>query len=398
MLPMQKDNNFTIFIRNKTQEYRGRFGDEIIARYVEFYDDVSLPDLKDFFSIFHYKLNNLFKYLNSRLRNGHYTALESRELLYLIDELKIVQSNSRGTNFDFDIIDYYKTKISECEAFLQSSGGSPIPPDFQRIELIEAAPVFALKSTVLVRRGNETIPFEIQLIGSGSYASVFKFKDNYYDRFFALKRAKKDLTDKEYKRFRNEFDVMKNLNSPYVIEVYMFDDQNRQYIMEYADITLDKYITTNNNKLTPSERINLIRQIMRAFIYINSKNVLHRDISTTNILLKKYEDLIVVKVSDFGLVKQPESQLTSKSTEIKGTLNDPKLSLIGFNNYEIRHETYALTRLIYFVMTGRIQLSTYNNQEFKEFIEKGISDDIRNRFENVMEMQEAFNMIASTLT
>lgn len=123
---------------------------------------------------------------------------------------------------------------------------------------------------------------------------------------------------------------------------------------------------------------------------------LHRDISTTNILLKKYDnDLLVVKISDFGLVKLKNSLLTSDNTDFKGSLNDPKLNIIGgFKNYEIKHETYALTRLIYFIITGRIIIDTkFNNKDFESFIKNGISDNLDIRYETINEMKRIFNSI-----
>lgn len=80
---------------------------------------------------------------------------------------------------------------------------------------------------------------------------------------------------------------------------------------------------------------------------------LHRDISPENILIKEYEDTLVIKISDFGLVKIPDSELTTIHTEFKGRFNDPELIVVGFDTYGILHETYALTRIIYYIMTGK---------------------------------------------
>lgn len=154
---------------------------------------------------------------------------------------------------------------------------------------------------------------------------------------------------------------MKKLSSPYVVEVYRFHAEKHEYIMEYVDETLFKYISNNNTKLTHSERKNIVLQILKAFKYIHSQGLLHRDISLTNILIKKYESLNVVKIADFGLVKTEDSNLTSEHTEFKGSLNDHDLEVHGFKNYKITHETYALTRLIYFVMTGRTKVDKFNN-------------------------------------
>ena len=46
--------------------------------------------------------------------------------------------------------------------------------------------------------------------------------------------------EKELKRFKQEFEIMKSLNSPYIVDVYSYNDDNNSYIMEYMDFTLDK--------------------------------------------------------------------------------------------------------------------------------------------------------------
>ena len=385
------------YFDNKVKEYIGKFGDEHISMYSRLYADVPNMYLKRIFSIFHYHFNSLFKYLNNRRSNGHYTAHESRELLYLIDELKTIHSNAFNSEYRFGINTYYKGKIEECEEFLSETNGSPIPHEFQKINLIDIHPLFTLEQTVSIARVGNKVSFSTRPIGEGSYASVHKYKDDFYNRFFVIKKAFKDLKEEEYKRFKIEFEVMKKLKSPYVIEVYNFNEEKHEYIMEYADETLDSYISKNNAKLEVYERTGLVRQICRAFVYINGKGVLHRDISTKNILIKQYEGLNVIKVSDFGLVKREESTLTNKNTEMKGSLNDPKLEIIGFSNYEIKHETYALTRLIYFVMTGKSRLNSYPSQEFELFIKKGIADSIDNRYKNVQELLDAFNNSVNSL-
>ncbi|KAB2397465.1 MULTISPECIES: protein kinase domain-containing protein [Bacillus cereus group] len=385
-----------IYLTNKTDEYIQNYGNENINKYIGFYEDKPLP-LKQFFSLFHFQFNSLLKYMNSRISYGHYTADESRELIYLIDELETVQSNLKDSEFTFDFVPYYKERLQECSRFLRGSGGSPIPSDFQKINIIEVEPIFHMQSTISIKRSAKKALFPTKLIGRGSYATVHKYKDEYYNKFFVIKKALKNLTKKEYERFRIEFEEMKRLNSPYVIEVYNFDEENHQYIMEYADETLDSHISKYNGSLNLNDRIGLIRQIFQAFIYINSKDILHRDISTKNILLKKYDGLNIIKISDFGLVKRQDSALTNKNTEMKGSLNDPKLEIVGFNNYEIRHETYALTRIVYFIMTGKKKLETFRNKEFEKFINKGISDNINERYKNVAELHNSFFAMVNSL-
>jgi serine/threonine-protein kinase len=240
---------------------------------------------------------------------------------------------------------------------------------------------------------NWDVSYDLKLVGEGSYAHVYKYYDEFYKRTFILKRAKKELSIKEVERFKQEFDQMKQLNSPYVVDVFCYNYVRNEYIMEYMDFTLDEYISQNNGKLTFTQRKNIANQVLRAIKYIHSKGLLHRDISPKNVLIKIYDDVRVSKVADFGLVKVPESNLTSISSELKGYFNDPELRLEGFSNYTILHETYAITRLLFFIMTGRTNTDKISNKSLKDFVHKGLSSDRQKRFQNIDEVIDAYNSV-----
>ena len=69
-----------------------------------------------------------------------------------------------------------------------------------------------------------------------------------------LKRAKKNLDDKELARFKQEFEVLKKLHSPYIVEVYAYNDKSHEYTMERMDKNIYDYIRRNNTKLTLASR------------------------------------------------------------------------------------------------------------------------------------------------
>ncbi|NSL51886.1 protein kinase [Bacillus sp. P2(2020)] len=87
--------------------------------------------------------------------------------------------------------------------------------------------------------------------------------------------------------------------------------------MEYADATLYQFNKSNNNTLLLDERRALVVQLLNAFEYIHAIGLLLRDISYHNILINYYEDgSNLLKISDFGLVKLPDSVLIRQGTEI----------------------------------------------------------------------------------
>lgn len=385
-------------IENYIESQYRNLGGDINEDYLELYEGVNHSKLKVIFSTLHSRFIELFKYMNSRLPTGseygaHFWADSSRELIEAIEIVKALHRVLKNTPFAFKIDEYYQGLIEECSKFLSQSNGSTLPMGMDKVDLYYTIPIFILQNTITVLNSQSNKTFELKLIGEGSYAQVFKYKDEYYKKNFVIKRAKEDLTEKELSRFKREFEQMNILNSPYIVEVFRYDDTTNDYIMEYMDFSLNDYIQKNNTKLNGSQRKNLGLQILKGFSYIHLKGVLHRDISPKNILIKYYDDVLVVKIADFGLVKISNSNLTTVNTEFKGYFNDPSLVVDGFDSYNILHETYALTRVLFYVMTGRMNLDKIGNPKLKEFVERGLSVDKSKRFQNTDELSEAFRKI-----
>ena len=370
---------------------------QINAEYSDLYKSFRNQKLREILMTLHHDLVGLFRTMNERLPTGeheaHFWAEPSRDLIKRIEIIFSLVSSLKETPLAFQIDPYYLDLLTRCRDFLSSSGGSSLPPNMAKVELYYTLPIFLPLSSITISHKQQDFTFDLKLIGSGSYANVYKYKDTFYNRPFILKRAKKELTDKEVARFKREFDVMNDLSSPYILEVYCYNPDKNEYIMEYMDYTLDGYIAAHNSTLTIIQRKGIAQQILRAFDYLHSKGHLHRDISPKNILIKEYDDTLVVKLSDFGLVKIPDSTLTTVNTEFKGYFNDPALVVEGFNTYGIVHETYALTRVIYFVMTGKTNTEKIANQNLRAFVERGLNPDKTKRFQNIRDMISAFKAI-----
>lgn len=370
---------------------------QINAEYSDLYKSFKNQKLREMFMTLHHDLVRLFRIMNERLPTGehevHFWAEPSRDLIKRIEIIFSLFSSLKETSLAFKIDSYYLDLLTRCQDFLSSSGGSSLPPHMKKVELYYTLPIFLPLSSITISHKQQDFTFELKLIGSGSYANVYKYKDTFYNRFFILKRAKKELTNKEVARFKREFDIMNNLSSPYILEVYCYNPDKNEYIMEYMNYTLDGYITAHNSNLTSIQRKGIARQILRAFDYLHSKGHLHRDISPKNILIKEYDDALVIKLSDFGLVKIPDSTLTTVNTEFKGYFNDPALIVEGFDTYSIIHETYALTRVIYFVLTGRTNIEKISNPDLRAFVERGLNPDKAKRFQNIRDMISAFKSI-----
>ena len=361
---------------------------EKALRLEELYNDIDNPKLRIIFATLHQEFNRLISFMYNKT-NGHFNADESRALDYYINFFEDTKYTLKDTIYSFDLNEDYKKFLNDCTKFLSLSGGSTIPADLNRIRIIDYEPIFFLQ----ISRNSEDKRFNIKPIGTGTYAQVFKYHDDFYDTDVVIKRANKNLNEKEIERFKKEYSIMKSMNSPYILKVYRYEEKNNEYYAEFVDETLYDYIIRNNSKLSVEKRKNIAYQIFKAFSYIHSNELLHRDISLTNVLIKHYDNSDIIKISDFGLVKEKDSNLTTTESDIKGSLNDSNLSVIGFKNYSMEYETYALTRLILFVMTGKTNLEKIKDNNIRNFVLKGTNGDVNKRYHSINEMVVDFNKI-----
>lgn len=336
------------------------------------------------FASLHEQLNQHFDQINDRARSTHhYWADNSRSLLALIDELDQTLRTLKRAGIEVVFSPDYRAALDRCTPWLSSSGGSTVPEDFEQIPVIKYEAVFTRpETTVRLQKQQSAVP--LRVVGEGSYAIVFSFVDPDYGIKFAVKRAKKGLGERDLHRFRQEFDVLKRLSFPYVIDVYQYDDARNEYKMEYCDATLRTYIAKRNSSLSFAVRKRIALQFLYGINYIHGKGLLHRDISFQNVLLKVFRDgAVLVKLSDFGLVKDQSSTFTRTQTEMRGTIRDPQLQ--DFKSYAVVNEIYCLGWVLAYIFTGKESLPS-GEDDVSGIIRRCTEPDPKLRYQRVLEL------------
>ena len=168
---------------------------QLTDEFAEFYNSFGREDIILILSTLHSYLINLFKCMNGRLPTkdyvAHFWADPSRELIDTIDKIETLQRRLKNSEYSFQIEEYNQSIINKCNEFLSSSGGSTIPEYMEKIELYYAVPIFIKTNTVSIEHPNNKSVSNLIQIGEGSYALTYKYHDNFYDRDFVIKRAKK---------------------------------------------------------------------------------------------------------------------------------------------------------------------------------------------------------------
>lgn len=333
------------------------------------------------FANLHEHLNEHFVAINDRARSTrHYWADNSRMFIALIDELAETIGTLRRAGFDISFREEYNAAVQRCKPWLSTSGGSEVPEDFELIEIVRYEPVFIRsEKTILLKKQSTAV--KLRLIGEGSYAQVFSFVDPDYGIKFAVKRAKKGIDERDLHRFREEFNILKRLSFPYIVEAYQYDENRAEYKMEFCDETLRKYIYKRNSNLSFATRKRIALQLLYGLSYIHGQRLLHRDLSLQNVLLKVYASkAVLVKLSDFGLAKDHASEFTRTHTEMRGTIRDPMLA--SFKEYDILNEVYSIGWVLSYIFTGKDSLLR-GDGDIDRIIRKCTTNDIGQRYPNV---------------
>lgn len=376
------------------EDLKKKYADQNASQaFLRLYDD---QDFGHMFAVLHERLNRHFESINDRARSTHhYWAESSRELIALIDELNLDLQGLKHDGIEVALDDRYKQAIKRCEPWLSSSGGSTVPDDFGQIVVVKYEPVF-IRPQMTTGLKKRPAAVNLKMEGQGSYALVYSFVDPDYGIKFAIKRAKRGIKERDLLRFKREFDIMKRLSFPYVLEVYQYDQERNEYRMEYCDDTLRRFIARRNSKLSPSSRKRIALQFLYGINYLHGQKLLHRDVSLQNVLLKVYKSgAVLVKLSDFGLVKDQSSDFTRTQTEMRGTIRDPLLH--DFKSYGVLNEIYSIGWILSYIFTGRESLKS-TDDEVSRIVHKCAANDISMRYQTVRDIISDVERLDATPT
>lgn len=335
------------------------------------------------FASLHERMNQHFEAINGRAKSTrHYWAEDSRSMLGLIDEVDDMLSALKTAGFEVTFADGYREAVDHCKSWLAETYGSTVPEDFSPVRLIKYEPVFKRPETAVKLRKRQQ-QAQLKMVGEGSYAVVYSFTDPDYGIKFAVKRAKKGIDERALHRFKQEYETLKQLSFPYIVDVYQYDDTRNEYMMEFCDETLRKYIAKRNGRISFASRKRIAQQFLYGINYIHRKGFLHRDISLQNVLVKVFDGAVLVKLSDFGLVKDRASEFTRTSTDMKGTIRDPALA--SFRDYDVVNEIFAIGWVLSYIFTGKVSLTT-DQDEIGRIVRKCTEHDPHQRYQQVMDL------------
>jgi serine/threonine-protein kinase len=207
----------------------------------------------------------------------------------------------------------------------------------------------------------------LEPIGSGGMGRVYKAVQAPLNRIVAVKvlnPAYANGQDPEFrKRFFLEASLTSRLRHPNTITVIDYGqtpDGIFFIAMEYLEGQTLSQVLTKSGPLTWMRAFHVAQQVCRSLREAHKLGVIHRDLKPANVmLLTEDQELELVKVLDFGLVKSftPEAQRAS-NPEVTGGgmfLGSPQYMAPeqARNRADHRSDIYSLGATLYHAMIGR---------------------------------------------
>ncbi len=219
----------------------------------------------------------------------------------------------------------------------------------------------------------------VDKLGEGGMGEVWRAEHRMLARPAAIKLIRADAVREEdaagatpgstLARFEREVQATAQLKSPHTIEVYDFgrtDDGTFYYVMELLDGLDLQELVESGGPLPPARVAYLLEQACQSLAEAHSRGLIHRDIKPANIFLCRLGlEADVVKILDFGLVKETAAPKSSELTQMghfAGTPSyaAPEAAGAGLDVIDSRVDIYALGCVAFYLLTGRTVFKANN--------------------------------------
>eukprot|EP00760_Papus_ankaliazontas_P014266 PhM_4_TR16012/c0_g1_i1/m.2113 len=151
-----------------------------------------------------------------------------------------------------------------------------------------------------------------ETLGTGTFGRVRLCRHKSSNKFFALKILKKQeiLRMKQVDHILQEAAILSEIHHPFIVNLLTaYMDENRLYLLLEYVVGGELFSHLRKAGKFPTDVAKFYcAEVMLAFEYLHSKDIIYRDLKPENLLLESQGH---IKITDFGFAKKvPERTFT----------------------------------------------------------------------------------------
>ena len=197
-------------------------------------------------------------------------------------------------------------------------------------------------------------------LGIGGMAIVYEAFDESARRTVAIKTIRADrIQDADLRaRFKREAATLRRLDHPNIIALHecALDGVEPYIVTEYVDgPTLEQFLDRREHSRLPwSEALSLFAQVLDALAYAHDRNIVHRDVKPSNIMLANGR----AKLADFGIALLTDLPRYTVVPVVLGSR--PYMSPEQFRSSHVdrRSDIYSAGLVVYRMIAGCLPFDT----------------------------------------
>ncbi len=196
------------------------------------------------------------------------------------------------------------------------------------------------------------------LLHEGSIAGVFiASQKEPVHRQVVIKLVRPDAPKEYLEFFRFEQRALAKLSHPNIATIHTVETTEESLsfiVMEYIEGTTLSHFC-DESKLTIEQRLQLFLRICDAITYSHQRGVLHRDLKSSNILIREFENQHIPTIIDFGISSGLNDQIKWNNEHLMGTPEymSPE-HVLNIKDTDARADVYSLGMVLFSLLVGRI--------------------------------------------
>ena len=291
-----------------------------------------------------------------------------------------------------------KERLNEINQFL---GERNLPKPSEVMDM-RVAEVFGQMKQYVVNREDYKVG---RVIGDGASAQVFIGQNIKTGKKVAIKQLiSTDFVEYELESLKRELAILSSLHHPCLIDFIGATSKAPYWIITEFMERGSLYNCLRKNSLSPYDKTRIAYQTAKGVAYLHSKNIIHRDLKSLNILVSNTNE---ARVCDFGISRPVDN--SGLMTNKIGTFNYMAPEVIMKNKYTLKADVFSYALLLLEMVTGYVPFGGMNQLMIAKQIEAGnmpeipskVSQDLRTLIKSCWshdpEARPTFNQILETM-